>query len=60
MDSISRELHACKMLRRPLQLLHCQAPSDLLEEPQALGLMFLSDSESLAVLDNLCIGADND
>ena len=60
MDSISRDLHAYKMLRRPLQLLHCQAPSDLLQEPQALGLMVLSDSESLLVLDDLWTGADND
>ena len=62
MDYVSRELHACKMLGRPLQLLHRQAPSSLLMEPQTLVLIFRSDSDSdsLLALNNLGIGADDD
>ena len=46
-------------LRRPLQLLHCQAPGNLLGKPQALVPTFRSDSESLPASYDLCIGADD-
>ena len=46
-------------LRRPLQLLHCQAPGNLLENPQALVPVFRFDSESLLASGDLCIGVDD-